>query len=104
MKKRYPISLESEATILKRLANLLTEPLDEERGDLSHQVKEFLERKDSFLRLSQRYPTPFYAFDPILLDQQISAFDKAFTSQIPQFRVYYAMKTNYHPFLLNAIL
>jgi diaminopimelate decarboxylase len=104
MKKNNLKSAESNNHILTKVTQLLSEPMDPEIGDLKDVVKRFLKRKQTFLDLAKKYPTPFYVLDSKELIKSIRDFDTAFTKSIPRIHSYFAMKTNYHPYILETIV
>ena len=64
-------------------------------------VKKILLKKDKFLNLANKHPTPFYAYDQEGMDESIESFVASFQRHIPNFQPYYAVKLNHHPFIVN---
>lgn len=65
-------------------------------GNLLPIVEKILSKRNSFLALTKKYKTPFYAYDKECLDESIEQFTKAFQTHVPRFQAYYAMKLNHH--------
>src|SRR5258707_929729 len=104
MSNKQSFSSEDTTTIITKVKKLLSETPYEKKGDLIPAVKNFLVRRDVFLKIAKKYPTPFYILDSRELNNSIEQFNSAFTKNIPRFHVYYAMKTNHHSFILRAIV
>jgi diaminopimelate decarboxylase len=73
-------------------------------GNLLPIVEKILSKRNSFLALTEKYKTPFYAYDQEELDGSVERFMKAFQSHIPRFQGYYAMKLNHHPLVTNRVV
>ncbi len=67
-------------------------------------VEKILTKKNDYLRLTDRYKTPFYTYNQEELDSSISQLLKAFRSNVPRFQVYYAMKLNHHPLIVERVV
>lgn len=67
-------------------------------------VKETLKKKDLIKKVAQKYETPFYIFDKENLLKNIHSFQHEFSSGIPRFQSFYAMKCNPHPFILQTVI
>jgi diaminopimelate decarboxylase len=72
--------------------------------DLLPIVEKILSKKDLFLALTQKYNTPFYAYDQKELDESIERFTKAFKTHVPHFQAYFAVKLNHHPFIVKRVV
>lgn len=84
----------------KLVEKLLTTTHAGNSAPLLHIVEEILSKKDQFLSLIKRSPTPFYAFDTPNLERAAARFQSAFERSIPGFKAFYAVKVNhYHPLL-----
>lgn len=83
------------------LLKLKTPPAN---GDLSHVIKENYPKRDEILKLAKKYPTPFYLMDVPQLNKNILEFQGAFTKHFPESRIYYAVKSNHHPFILQTVV
>ena len=64
-------------------------------------VKKILLKKDKFLNLANKHPTPFYVYDQEGMDESIESFVASFQRHIPNFQPYYALKLNHHPFIVG---
>jgi len=64
-------------------------------------VKKILLKKDKFLNLANKTPTPFYVYDQEGMDKNIESFVASFQRHIPNFQPYYAVKLNHHPFIVS---
>ena len=64
-------------------------------------VKKILSKKDKFLNLANKHPTPFYVYDQEDVDESIESFGASFQRHIPNFQPYYAVKLNHHPLVVN---
>ena len=84
--------------VLKRAADLLAHPtpwLD--RGELDAFVQSFLDRRDQFLDVCRRCGSPLYVLEEQVLRDRAAEFTSAFRREVPDLRVYYAVKSNNHP-------
>ena len=68
---------------------------------LEHVVLGALDRRSALLALAERFPTPFYAFDAQGLRAGLSTFRATFDRHLPGHVPYYAVKSNYHPWMLR---
>ena len=64
-------------------------------------VKKILLKKDKFLNLANKIPTPFYVYDQEGMDESIESFVASFQRHIPNFQSYYAVKLNHHPLIVS---
>ena len=64
-------------------------------------VKKILLKKDKFLNLVNKHPTPFYVYDQEGMDESIESFVASFQRHIPNFQPYYSLKLNHHPFIVG---
>jgi len=64
-------------------------------------VKTILLKKDKFLNLANKTPTPFYVYDQEGMDESIESFVASFQRYIPNFQPYYAVKLNHHPLIVS---
>ena len=92
------------STIKKDFNTILKEDTAYIKGDLKHLAKYFFKRQDKFIRLAKENKSPFYIFDQKEFDIAINNFAKTFTRYIPRLKIYYAMKSNPHPYLLTRIV
>jgi len=104
MKHRKFLSSDNPIDILRQVEEILSEEPAVETGNLRHVVKKFLKRRESFLNLANKYSTPFYLLDLQELKSSIENFTISFKTFVPKNKVYYAMKTNHHPVILQTIV
>ena len=75
-----------------------------EPGEIRAFVNGFLQRRDVFLRTSQRHGSPLYVVEEGILLERAERFAKAFCRTLPDMRVYYAMKSNNHPAIAKILV
>lgn len=74
-------------------------------GDLAPMIEKFYTNKGKkLLALAKKHPTPFYVFDRKELQQSINEFTSAFNRYIPDASYYYAVKSNWHPYVLQGVV
>ncbi|MFA5022363.1 MAG: alanine racemase [Patescibacteria group bacterium] len=88
----------------KLILKLLKEKSKPKTGKLLPVVKNVLSKKQKILKLTKKYPTPFYAFDPAALQQAIDSFKTAFNRHLPNYEAFYAVKSNPHSYLIKSVL
>lgn len=86
----------------------LRSALDEEapgldRDVLRNHVRRFLDRREAYLDASNENGSPLYLFDERALIQAAEEFRGTFQAVIPDSFCFYAIKSNYHPFLLQTL-
>ncbi len=74
------------------------------KGNLLAVVEEVLRKRTKILQLAQKHPTPFYLFDQANLQTDIKHFVKVFRQNIPSTELYYAVKSNPHPWVIKEVL
>ena len=91
--------------LLKAAAELLQRqpPLLDSR-ELNAFVQSFLERRDRFLRACGEHGSPLYVIDEQVLLDRARQFRSAFLRELPDVRVYYAVKSNNHPAIARALV
>jgi len=72
--------------------------------ELRRYVQSFLDRRDIFLAAVRVEGSPLYAIDRETLIDRAQRFRDAFSSCIPDLRVYYALKSNSHPLIANSLI
>lgn len=87
-----------------RISRLLDEEIQPSRADFSPVVQELLKKQEKLLKLAQRYPTPFFAFDEQALLDNTKRYLEAFSAYLPGSRHFYAMKVNHHRRLLETVI
>jgi diaminopimelate decarboxylase len=97
--------VDASPSILKRAQRLLTRrtPLLAQRALLRY-VQSFLERRSFFLSTCRQAQTPLYAFDRSALTRNADQFVSAFTEVFSDFRPYYAVKSNNHPWVSDCLV
>lgn len=88
----------------KRVLNFLKNEHKGVRGSLYPIIKTTLTKKKYILNLVKKHGTPFYAFDAEEVKKSVSAFRSAFRKYIPNSHFFYAVKSDYHPFLLKEVV
>jgi len=61
-------------------------------------------KRMAILKIAGKYHTPFYLFDTDELEKSITDFAVTFEKFIPNFKAYYAVKSNSHPLVLKTVL
>ncbi len=72
--------------------------------ELERFVRSFLERRDVFLSTVREAGSPLYAIDSAALLDRAQKFRRAFSSTLPDLRVYYALKSNSHPTIVAQLV
>jgi diaminopimelate decarboxylase len=73
-------------------------------GELKNNVRAFVERRESFLSLVGKAPTPLYVIDKAALIMQAEKFRETFKTAIPDLKIFYAVKSNSHPLISATLL
>ena len=91
--------------ILKKAADLLDQPLSllEEQALLEY-VRSFLTRAAEFTRAFRKHGSPLYLFDKQTLLERVQQFRDAFKLFLPDFHIYYAVKSNNHPLVAARVV
>lgn len=93
------------AEVKKRLLTFLESKEDELTGDLKSLVNDFTKKNGTkILSFSKNKLTPFYLIDKCEIDKSCQNFLTVFRKHIPNLDAYYAVKSNYHPYLLKKIV
>jgi diaminopimelate decarboxylase len=71
--------------------------------ELRHFVRSFLDRRDVFLATVDSAGSPLYVIDREALVDRARQFQTAFSSVLPDLRVYYALKSNSHPLIATTL-
>jgi len=91
--------------ILKAVAEMLklrTPLLD--RVELETFVRSFLDRREVFLDVARQHGTPLYVAEEEVLLERADQFTSAFRRELPDTRIYYAVKSNNHPAVVKAFV
>ena len=83
--------LKAAADILRRRTPLLAP------RELDEFVRSFLDRREVFLDAARRRGSPLYIIEEKVLRDRAVRFTAAFQAELPDARVYYAVKTNNCP-------
>ena len=67
-------------------------------------VGSLLAKKELYLNAHEKGGSPLYLFDEAALVRKIREFKAAFREEIPGHRVFYALKSNSHPFLAETVV
>ena len=62
-----------------------------------------LARRQGFLDAAARHGSPLYVFDPDVLAERYRHFKRAFEAHIPEVGIFYALKSNNHPFVAEKL-
>ncbi len=90
--------------ILKQTALMLKESTPELKPDeLNAIVSEFISRRDVFLRLNEKHNSPLYVVEPEILSERAAQFTSAFRRVFPDARIYYALKSNNCPQVVQIL-
>ncbi len=73
-------------------------------GNLLPIVNAMHMKRTAILALAKKHPTPFYLIDTEALQQSITEFHDAFIKKIPNMHAFYAVKSNYHPYILKHVV
>lgn len=73
-------------------------------SQLNYIVKCIQDRSEEFRSLSNKYQTPFYAYDQDALDKSVKEFTSAFQKYCKNFIGLYALKINNHKYIVNRVV
>ena len=91
--------------LLKLAAEVLEQhTLSLERAEIDAFVEPYLDRRDTFLKIAAEHGSPLYVIEEAVLADRARQFTEAFRSHLPDVRVYYAVKTNNHPVVADAVV
>jgi diaminopimelate decarboxylase len=95
-------SLES---LLKKAAEVLQQPNSVLGYDeVAAFVGSFLKRAETFARTVNRHGTPLYVFEEAALRERAAQFAAAFRETLGDIRIFYAVKSNNHPVMVNSVV
>lgn len=75
-----------------------------DRSPIAVCVEEVLRRRAEYLECAATHESPLYLLDTASLRQRASRFREAFAAELPDVRVYYALKSNNHPTVLRTLV
>lgn len=78
--------------------------INKKSNSLLSVVDDVLAKNEDFLKIADKYNTPFYVFDQIELDMSIKRFVGAFEYHVSRISTYYAVKINHYPLLLKRVV
>lgn len=96
--------MEKDKYLLKATRLLDSEPPALDGGKLRAYVEEFLGRRDLYLAAWRQFGSPLYMLDEAALMARADEFYRRFSAQIPDINCFYAIKSNYHPFLIKTLI
>jgi len=73
-------------------------------GTLKHVAMAAARKKARILNLAEKHGTPFFLFDASELRKSAAEFKNSFRRYLPSSRFFYAIKTNYHPYILKDVV
>lgn len=88
----------------KLVSRYLDRGLKLKRGSLIKVVDDILQKRTAILKLTKKYDTPFYLFDRRAAQVSITEFKAIFSKQVPRLDIFYAVKSNPHPYLLKEVV
>jgi diaminopimelate decarboxylase len=95
-------SLES---LLKKAAEVLQQPNSVLNYDeVAAFVGSFLRRADTFVETVERHGSPLYVFEEKALLERAEQFATAFRETLGDIRIFYAVKSNNHPLLVDRLV
>lgn len=103
-KRDYSLRCYTQKMKSHRVQDILKIPTPPQNGDLSVVIDEIYGKRDKFLEVAKKFPTPFYVIDVPALEKSIAEFKAAFKKNFPACRYYYAVKSNHHPFILKKVV
>ena len=90
--------LKSAAEILAHRTPLLAP------SELAAFVQSFLDRREQFLSICRQHGSPLYLIDARALRERAAQFTAAFRAELPDVRVFYAVKSNNHPDIASILV
>jgi diaminopimelate decarboxylase len=75
-----------------------------EKKELDEFVLSFLQRREEFLAARREHGSPLYLIESSVVRKRVAKFQATFRAAIPDFRVYYAVKSNSHPDLCKMMV
>jgi diaminopimelate decarboxylase len=97
--------IDSPESILKAAAEILNRQSPELPADeIASFVKNFLNRRVEFLELAKKLGSPLYVLEPDILLERAKQFYEAFSKEIPDIKVYFAVKSNNCPDIAGTLV
>lgn len=97
--------MDSTDTVLKskgRKQKSSTQPLNQK--ELDDFVLSFLNRGEEFIAAVAENGSPLYVVEKPVLRKRVAQFQAAFRSALPDFKIFYAVKSNNHPDLCKLLV
>ncbi len=88
----------------KFVLKLLQEKPRGTKGTLVHIAKNIISQRKAILEYASAHRSPLYLIDENHLHSDVQAFMKGFDAHLPGHEAYYAVKANYHPFILKKVV
>jgi diaminopimelate decarboxylase len=99
------IMTRSSLGFILRAAELLNQQTPQlDKLELKRFVQSFLDRRAVFLRNAHEMGSPLYLIDTETLTARAKQFKEAFSTVIPDLKVYYALKSNCHPLIATTLI
>lgn len=112
--KSQPEGLEIESPLVKRFGWLrliipFLKLLFAKEGVIPRQVlsdyfKKHAEKREVFLESASKFGTPQYFYDRPALLERVRIFHEAFSRNVPMYKSFYAIKSNYFPLILKDVV
>ncbi|MBP9854576.1 MAG: alanine racemase [Candidatus Omnitrophica bacterium] len=74
------------------------------RETLRDFVGHYLKSKDVYLDACKKFGSPLYLIDEPAIVRKAREFRVAFEKYLPKVKIFYALKSNYHPFLIRTLV
>jgi len=91
-------------SLKRNISKLLNTNEGEYKGNLRWLVKNILRKREKIMKVTNKFPTPFYLIDESELKDSVVTFYNNFAKYIKNFHPYYAMKSNSHPEIVKRII
>ncbi|MBU0571842.1 MAG: decarboxylase [Candidatus Omnitrophica bacterium] len=75
-----------------------------DKGRLRSFVDEFIKDRQRYQEAHDRAGSPLYLFDERALIRKAKEFRNAFHSEFPRVSIFYALKSNSHPFIMESLI
>lgn len=90
--------------IIEKVKNVLNAPTPLMDGQtLRAFVERFLNDRQRYIEIDRTFSTPLYVFEEEALVARAREFRQAFESVLPDVKPYYAIKSNYHAYLIQSL-
>jgi len=90
--------MDQTESIMKQVTQVLQHHTPQlQRDDLEDFVEGFLSSEEVLIDLTKQYGSPLYVFESKVFTERAEQLQSAFRGVLPDIRVYYAVKSNNHP-------